>query len=103
MRTTLKMISYIGKVTGLTTALNLCPFVSPSTGVIIFFVASILESTARAGEGFRGFKAEAKDMPEWHLKERSLEAPEEQDFAIVTTNRPHCLEADGRWITTFRK
>lgn len=45
MTTTLKVLSYVGKVVGIVSALNAIPFVSPSTGVIIFFAASVLKDT----------------------------------------------------------
>lgn len=45
MQTTLKVLSYVAKAAGLVISLNTLPFVSPSTGVIIFFVASLLKDT----------------------------------------------------------
>ncbi len=45
MTTTLKILSYIAKVAGLVASLNAIPFVSPSTGVIVFFVASVFKDT----------------------------------------------------------
>lgn len=45
MTITLKVLTYIAKVAGLVASLNAIPFVSPSTGVIIFFVASVLKDT----------------------------------------------------------
>lgn len=45
MTTTLKILSYVGKAAGFVATLNVIPGVSPSTGVIIFFVASLLKDT----------------------------------------------------------
>lgn len=45
MQNILLIFSYVGKAAGFVTALNAVPFVSPSTGVIIFFVASLLKDT----------------------------------------------------------
>jgi len=45
MTTTLKILTYVAKVAGLVASLNAIPFVSPSTGVIIFFIASVLKDT----------------------------------------------------------
>ena len=45
MQTTLLILSYIAKAAGFIAALNAVPFVSPSTGVIIFFSASLLKDT----------------------------------------------------------
>ncbi len=51
MQTTLLIFSYITKAAGFIATLNAVPFVSPSTGVIIFFVASLLKDTvARVGD-----------------------------------------------------
>ena len=45
MQNTLLILSYIGKAAGFVSALNAIPLVSPSTGIIIFFVASLLKDT----------------------------------------------------------
>lgn len=45
MQTTLLVLSYIAKAAGFIAALNTIPGVSPSTGVIIFFIASLLKDT----------------------------------------------------------
>jgi hypothetical protein len=45
MSTTLLILSYIAKAAGLVATLNAVPFVSPATGVIIFFSASLLKDT----------------------------------------------------------
>ncbi|HEY0339528.1 MAG TPA: hypothetical protein VGC34_01875 [Steroidobacteraceae bacterium] len=45
MSTTLLILSYVAKAAGFVAALNAVPFVSPSTGVIIFFGASLLKDT----------------------------------------------------------
>lgn len=51
MQTTLKILAYVAKVAGLVASLNAIPFVSPSTGVIIFFIASVLKDTVnRVGD-----------------------------------------------------
>ena len=43
---TVRIISLLGKLAGLVTALDAIPFVSPQTGVIIFAAASILKDAA---------------------------------------------------------
>ena len=45
MQTTLLIFSYIAKAAGFIATLNAIPSVAPSTGVIIFFVASLLKDT----------------------------------------------------------
>lgn len=45
MTTTLKILTYVAKVAGLVASLNAIPFISPSTGVIVFFIASVLKDT----------------------------------------------------------
>ncbi len=45
MSNILLILSYVGKAAGFVATLNALPFVSPSTGVIIFFVASLLKDT----------------------------------------------------------
>ena len=45
MSNILLILSYVAKAAGFVAALNAIPFVSPSTGVIIFFVASLLKDT----------------------------------------------------------
>jgi hypothetical protein len=45
MQTILLSLSYIAKAAGFVATLNAIPGVSPSTGVIIFFVASLLRDT----------------------------------------------------------
>lgn len=42
---TLKYLSYVGKLAGLISALNVIPFVEPAVGVVIFAAASILKDT----------------------------------------------------------
>ena len=47
----LKDLSYVGKLAGFVSALNVIPFVDPQTGVIIFAAASILkDSVNRIGD-----------------------------------------------------
>jgi hypothetical protein len=41
----LKYLSYVGKLAGLISALNVIPFVDPAVGVVIFAAASILKDT----------------------------------------------------------
>jgi hypothetical protein len=45
MSNNLLILSYIAKAAGFIATLNALPFVSPSAGVIIFFVASLLKDT----------------------------------------------------------
>ena len=45
MSNILLILSYVAKAAGFITTLNAIPYVSPSTGVIIFFVASLLKDT----------------------------------------------------------
>lgn len=45
MQNTLLILSYVAKAAGFITTLNAIPYVSPSTGVIIFFIASLLKDT----------------------------------------------------------
>jgi hypothetical protein len=45
MQTTLLVLSYIAKGAGFIATLNAIPGVSPSSGVIIFFLASLLKDT----------------------------------------------------------
>jgi hypothetical protein len=47
----LKYLSYVGKLAGFVSALNVIPFVDPQTGVIIFAAASLLkDSVNRIGD-----------------------------------------------------
>jgi hypothetical protein len=47
----LKYLSYVGKLAGFVSALNVIPFVAPQTGVIIFAAASLLkDSVNRIGD-----------------------------------------------------
>jgi hypothetical protein len=47
----LKYLSYVGKLAGLVSALNVIPFVDPKLGVLIFAAASILkDSVNRIGD-----------------------------------------------------
>jgi hypothetical protein len=47
----LKYHSYVGKLAGFVSALNVIPFVDPQTGVIIFAAASLLkDSVNRIGD-----------------------------------------------------
>ncbi|MDA0765896.1 MAG: hypothetical protein O3A87_09360 [Verrucomicrobia bacterium] len=41
----LKYLSYVGKLAGFISALNVIPFVDPAVGVVIFAAASILKDT----------------------------------------------------------
>ncbi len=51
MTTTLKILSYVAKAAGFITTLNVIPGVSASTGVIIFFIASLVKDTVdRVGD-----------------------------------------------------
>ena len=45
MQTTLLILSYLAKAAGFITALNVIPLVSSSTGILIFFIASLLKDT----------------------------------------------------------
>jgi len=45
MQTTLLVLSYIAKGAGFVATLNAIPGVAPSTGVVIFFIASLLKDT----------------------------------------------------------
>ena len=42
----LKYLSYVGKLAGFVSALNVIPFVDPQAGVLIFAAASLLKDTA---------------------------------------------------------
>ena len=42
----LKYLSFVGKIAGLVSALNVIPFVDPKVGVIVFAAASILKDAA---------------------------------------------------------
>jgi len=44
--TALKILSLIGKIAGLVTALETIPYLDPQTGVLIFAAASLLKDTA---------------------------------------------------------
>ena len=46
MKTSVKVLSYVGKALGIVASLNAIPGVSPQVGMIIFFVASLLKDTA---------------------------------------------------------
>ena len=41
----LKYLSFVGKVAGFVSALNVIPFVDPQVGVIVFAAASLLKDT----------------------------------------------------------
>jgi hypothetical protein len=41
----LKYLSFVGKIAGLVSALNVVPFVDPTVGVIVFAAASLLKDT----------------------------------------------------------
>ena len=45
MSNILLILSYVAKAAGFVATLNAIPYVAPSTGVIIFFVASLLKDT----------------------------------------------------------
>lgn len=45
MSNILLILSYVAKAAGFIATLNAIPYVAPSTGVIIFFVASLLKDT----------------------------------------------------------
>jgi len=45
MQNTLLVLSYIAKAAGFVATLNAIPGIAPSTGVIIFFIASLLRDT----------------------------------------------------------
>ena len=45
MSNLLLILSYVAKAAGFVATLHAIPFVSPSTGIIIFFVASLLKDT----------------------------------------------------------
>ena len=42
----LKYLSYVGKIAGFVSAMNVIPFVDPKLGVLIFAAASILKDSA---------------------------------------------------------
>ncbi len=47
----LKYLSYVGKLAGFVSAMNVIPFVDPQTGVLIFAAASIIkDSVNRIGD-----------------------------------------------------
>jgi hypothetical protein len=51
MSNTLLVLSYVAKAAGFVATLNAIPYVTPSTGVIIFFVASLPKDTVdRVGD-----------------------------------------------------
>ena len=41
----LKYLSFVGKIAGFVTALNVVPFIDPTLGVVVFAAASILKDT----------------------------------------------------------
>ena len=41
----LKYLTYVGKLAGFVTALNVIPFMDPAVGVIVFAATSILKDT----------------------------------------------------------
>jgi hypothetical protein len=41
----LKYLSYVGKIAGFVSALNVIPFVDPKIGIIVFAAASLLKDT----------------------------------------------------------
>jgi hypothetical protein len=41
----LKYLSYVGKLAGFVSALNVIPFVNPAVGVIVFAAASLIKDT----------------------------------------------------------
>ena len=45
MTNILQILSYVAKAAGFIVTLNAVPFVSPSTGIIIFFIASLVKDT----------------------------------------------------------
>jgi hypothetical protein len=45
MSNILLVLSYVAKAAGFIATLNAIPYVAPSTGVIIFFIASLLKDT----------------------------------------------------------
>ncbi len=45
MANILKVLAYIVKIAGLVSALNVIPFVDPKTGIIVFFIASLVKDT----------------------------------------------------------
>ena len=47
----LKYLSFVGKIAGIVSALNVIPFVDPAIGVIVFAAASILKDAVnRVGD-----------------------------------------------------
>ena len=47
----LLILSYLAKAAGFVATLNAIPFVSPATGIVIFFIASLLKDTVdRVGD-----------------------------------------------------
>jgi hypothetical protein len=47
----LKYLSYVGKLAGFVSAMNVIPFVDPQTGVLIFAAASLIkDSVNRIGD-----------------------------------------------------
>jgi hypothetical protein len=41
----LKYLSYVGKLAGFVSALNVIPFVNPAVGVIVFAASSLIKDT----------------------------------------------------------
>ena len=52
MKQTILILSYVGKAAGFVAALNSIPGLDPKTGVIIFFIASLLKDTANRIDDF---------------------------------------------------
>ena len=44
----LEYLSYVGKLAGFVSALNVIPFVDPAVGVLVFAAASLLKDTVCA-------------------------------------------------------
>ena len=60
----LKYLTYVGKLAGFVSAMNVIPFVDPKVGVIVFAAASILKDTVNRigdllddGQSNQSFKA----------------------------------------------
>ena len=62
MQNTLLILSYIAKAAGFVATLNAIPGVPPSTGVIVFFIASLLRDTVdRIGDFLDNGKSDWRD------------------------------------------
>jgi ABC-type glucose/galactose transport system permease subunit len=62
MANILLIFSYIAKAAGFVATLNVIPFVSPPTGMVIFFTASLLKDTVnRIGDFLDNGRSDWRD------------------------------------------